>query len=78
MYYIVVDSYYMCDCSIRVTAILEYIELVVPPSYDVASAHCGWLKTCQEGGCDWRFCLQAFIPQIESEDLWMKWLPLPL
>ena len=54
---VTIDSYLMCDCSVRVTAILEYIESVVPllynqefinSWYNVSSAFCEWFKTSQE------------------------------
>ena len=63
--------YTMCDCSIRVTAILEYIR------HNVASAHFTWLKTNKKGM--WQmFCLQVFIPWIKGKDSPMKWLLHPL
>ena len=49
----------MFDCSIGVTAVLEYIKL--------ATMYVVQLK--------WQtFCLWAFISWIKSEDMQMKWL----
>ena len=62
-----------CDYSIRVTAILEYIESVVPPLCNIENAHCAHaIKTDM---IDVSF--ERLIPQIKSEELQIKLLPRP-
>ena len=50
---VIANSYCkQCGCSFRVTAILEYIESVLPPWCSVTSTHCMPSKTHQKNVTD--------------------------